>query len=69
MSRYFESIAVSRSEFEALKRFPEYEELRDGLEPTGAAVSSLKKLAFRSIRCCEFGAPLGSNPIGWTPSS
>ena len=25
MSRYFESIAVSRSEFEALKRFPEYE--------------------------------------------
>ena len=30
MSRYFESIAVSRSEFEALKRFPEYEELRDG---------------------------------------
>jgi Lon protease-like protein len=30
MSRYFESIAVSRSEFEALKRFPEYEELSDG---------------------------------------
>ena len=30
MSRYFESIAVSRSEFEALKRFPDYEELRDG---------------------------------------
>ena len=30
MSRYFESIAVSRSEFEALKRFPEYEELGDG---------------------------------------
>jgi hypothetical protein len=24
MSRYFESIAVSRSEFEALKRFPEF---------------------------------------------
>ena len=32
------------------------------LEPTGAAVSWLKKLAFRSIRCCEFGAPLSSNP-------
>jgi hypothetical protein len=30
MSSYFESIPVSRSEFEALKRFPEYEELRDG---------------------------------------
>jgi hypothetical protein len=30
MSRYFESIAVSRSEFEALKRFGDYEELRDG---------------------------------------
>ena len=30
MSRYFESIAVSRSEFEALKRFPEYEKLNDG---------------------------------------
>ena len=30
MSRYFESIAVSRSEFEALKRFPEYKKLNDG---------------------------------------
>ena len=30
MSGYFGSIAVSRSEFEALKRFPEYEELNDG---------------------------------------
>jgi len=30
MSRYFESIAVSRSEFVALKRFGDYEELRDG---------------------------------------
>ena len=29
MSGYFESIAVSRSEFEALKRFPEYELLND----------------------------------------
>ena len=30
MSRYFESIAVSRSEFEALKRFGDYGELCDG---------------------------------------
>ncbi len=30
MSGYFESIAVSRSQFEALKRFPKYELLNDG---------------------------------------
>jgi len=30
MGKYFELRAVSRGEFEALKRFPEYEELSDG---------------------------------------
>ena len=28
-----------------------------------------KEAGFPSIRCCEFGAPLDSSPIGWTPSS
>ena len=31
MGKYFELRAVSRGEFEALKRFPEYEELSDGM--------------------------------------
>ena len=30
MGKYFELRAVSRGEWEALKRFPEYEELSDG---------------------------------------
>jgi hypothetical protein len=30
MGKYFELRAVNRGEFEALKRFPEYEELSDG---------------------------------------
>ena len=30
MGKYFEVRAVSRGELEALRRFPEYEELSDG---------------------------------------
>ena len=51
---HFESKAVSRSEFEALKRFPDYEELSDG---TLTRIEGKKEFRIycNDVEGCPFG--------------